>query len=45
MPFTSMLLSTVILGEGTDHRQWLGGFLVIAGMILIGAESADAGYH
>lgn len=36
MPFTSMLLSAVILGEGTDYRQWLGGFLVIIGMILIG---------
>ncbi|HHV99863.1 MAG TPA: DMT family transporter [Clostridiaceae bacterium] len=42
MPFTSMLLSTVILGESTDYRQWLGGFLVIIGMILIGTESMDA---
>ncbi len=42
MPFASMLLSTVILGEGADYRQWLGGFLVIAGMVLIGAESSDA---
>lgn len=42
MPFTSMLLSTVILGENTDYRQWLGGFLVIIGMILIGTEGMDA---
>lgn len=36
MPFTSMLLSVVILGESADYLQWLGGFLVIAGMVLIG---------
>jgi drug/metabolite transporter (DMT)-like permease len=38
MPFTSMLLSTLVLGETTGYRQWLGGFLVIAGMVLIGKE-------
>ncbi len=42
IPLTSMLLSTVILGESTDYRQWLGGFLVIIGMILIGTEGMDA---
>lgn len=41
MPFTSMLLSTIILGESTDYRQWFGGFLVIIGMILIGTEGMD----
>ncbi len=38
MPFTSMLLSVAVLGESTDCRQWLGGLLVIVGMILIGTE-------
>lgn len=38
MPFTSMLLSVIILGENTDYLQWLGGFLVIIGMILIGTK-------
>lgn len=38
MPFTSMLLSVVVLGESTDYLQWLGGFLVIIGMVLIGSK-------
>ena len=42
MPFTSMLLSTVILGESTGYRQWLGGFLVVIGMVLIGTKVMDA---
>lgn len=42
MPFTSMLLSTVVLGESADYQQWLGGFLVIVSMILIGTEGIDA---
>lgn len=42
MPFTSLLLSTVVLGESADYQQWLGGFLVIFGMILIGTEGIDA---
>lgn len=42
MPFTSMLLSVIILGESIDYLQWLGGFLVITGMVLIGTESTDA---
>lgn len=42
MPFTSMLLSTVVLGESVNYQQWLGGFLVIIGMILIGTEGMDA---
>ncbi|MDQ7096545.1 DMT family transporter [Desulfosporosinus sp. PR] len=42
MPFTALLLSTVVLGESADYQQWLGGFLVIAGMILIGTEGRDA---
>lgn len=42
MPFTSLLLSAVVLGESADCRQWLGGFLVVAGMILIGTEGTAA---
>ncbi len=40
MPFTSMLLSIVLLGEHPGWQQWLGGFLIIAGMILIGSGHA-----
>ncbi|EGW40222.1 putative membrane protein [Desulfosporosinus sp. OT] len=36
MPFTSMLLSVIILGEHPGWQQWLGGILVIFGMVLIG---------
>ncbi len=42
MPFTSMLLSTVMLGESATYQQWLGGLLVIVGMILIGTNSREA---
>ncbi len=36
MPFTSMLLSAIVLGETLGYEQWLGGGFVILGMILIG---------
>jgi drug/metabolite transporter (DMT)-like permease len=36
MPFTAMLLSVLLLGEHAGLRQWAGGALVIAGIILIG---------
>lgn len=39
MPFTSLLLSTLVLGEHTGWRQWSGGILVIIGMISIGSSS------
>lgn len=39
MPFTSMILSVLILGESSEWQQWLGGGLVISGMILIGVKS------
>ena len=42
MPFTAMVLSSALLDESIDYRQWLGGFLVIIGMVLIGTEDADA---
>ena len=38
MSFTSMLLATAVLGESAGCQQWLGGFFVILGMILIGTE-------
>ncbi|MPM10963.1 hypothetical protein SDC9_57301 [bioreactor metagenome] len=43
MPFTSMLLSVVILGEKAHWQQWLGGLLVISGMVLIGSGTTPAG--
>jgi drug/metabolite transporter (DMT)-like permease len=36
MPFTSMVLSVVVLGETAGWTQWSGGLLVMAGMVLIG---------
>ena len=36
MPLTSMLLSALILKEPAGWQQWLGGGLVISGIILIG---------
>lgn len=39
MPFTSMILSVLILGESSEWQQWLGGGLVISGIILIGTKS------
>lgn len=38
MPFTSLVLSLVILGEHIVWFQWLGGVLVILGMVLIGSN-------
>ncbi|MPM10543.1 hypothetical protein SDC9_56875 [bioreactor metagenome] len=40
MPFASVLLSAAVLGESIGFRQWIGGFFVIAGMILIGINPA-----
>ena len=36
MPFTSLILSVVVLGEVYQWQQWSGGALVILGMFLIG---------
>lgn len=41
MPFTAMILSVVILHEKLVWQQWLGGMLVISGMILIGIGGAS----
>jgi drug/metabolite transporter (DMT)-like permease len=38
MPFTSLILSVLILGERTVIQQWCGGILVILGMVLIGCN-------
>ena len=40
MPFTSLILSILILGEQIGWQQWSGGTLVVIGMLLIGACSA-----
>jgi drug/metabolite transporter (DMT)-like permease len=42
MPFTSMVLSVLVLGESAGWQQWLGGALVISGMILIGMGNIPA---
>lgn len=39
MPLTAMLLSVLLLGEHSGWQQWLGGGLIISGMILIGARN------
>lgn len=36
MPFTSLLLSVLLLGEHAGFEQWVGGALVVLGMVLIG---------
>ena len=38
MPFTSMFLSVLLLGEQAGWHQWTGGALVIGGIILIGSS-------
>jgi drug/metabolite transporter (DMT)-like permease len=36
IPLTSMLLSMFLLKEKIDYTQWIGGFFIILGMLLIG---------
>jgi len=36
MPLASMVLSVIVLREQAVWQQWLGGFMVIIGMLLIG---------
>ena len=43
MPFASMLLAMVMLGEQAGWQQWSGGLLVIAGMALIGTGESLSG--
>lgn len=41
MPFTSMFLSVIILGEQAGWQQWLGGISVLSGMILAGTAGTS----
>lgn len=36
VPFTSLILSVLLLGEQARWHQWIGGLLIILGMVLIG---------
>jgi len=42
MPFTSMLLSIILLSEHPGWQQWSGGILIIAGTTLIGSGNASS---
>ena len=37
MPFTSLILSVIVLREHAGLQQWSGGLLVVLGMLLIGS--------
>ncbi len=41
MPLSAMLLSSLILREQTGYIQWIGGFFVIVGMVLIGGNREE----
>ncbi|MEM1486247.1 DMT family transporter [Oscillospiraceae bacterium PP1C4] len=41
IPLTSMLLSLLLLKERIGHVQWIGGFLIIFSMLLIGKKSGN----
>ena len=43
MPFTAMILSVLLLGERSGWQQWSGGFLIVAGMLIIGSYSIKNG--
>lgn len=36
MPFTALILSVLFLKESAGLQQWMGGILIIAGMVFIG---------
>lgn len=42
MPFTALFLSVIVLGECAGWEQWLGGVLIVFGMLLIGMKEAGA---
>jgi drug/metabolite transporter (DMT)-like permease len=46
MPLTSMLLSVTLLKEQVGLVQWLGGLMILSGMLLIGGrlKSPSSGY-
>lgn len=39
MPLTSMLLSLLLLKEKIGYAQWIGGFLIVFSMVLIGKKA------
>lgn len=39
MPFTALILSVLLLHEQPGWQQWLGGFLVVLGMVLTGIKA------
>lgn len=43
VPFTSLILSVLLLGEKAHWNQWLGGLLIILGMVLIGVHNPQNG--
>lgn len=45
VPFTALILSVLILGEEMCWNQWLGGLLIILGMVLIGIRDSISGGH
>ncbi len=40
MPLTSLVLSVIILGERPGWQQWIGGLLIVSGMLLAGTRDA-----
>ncbi|SMD03112.1 DMT family transporter [Sporomusa malonica] len=38
MPFTALILSVLLLGEQPGWQQWLGGLMVMSGMLLTGLK-------
>lgn len=42
VPFTSLTLSVLLLGEKTHWNQWLGGLFIILGMVLIGTRGSSS---
>ncbi|MFZ5643514.1 MAG: DMT family transporter [Bacillota bacterium] len=43
MPFTSLILSVIILREQAGWQQWAGGSMVIVGMLLTGLKQPTTG--
>lgn len=41
MPFTAMVLSVLLLGEHPEWWHWLGGLLVVLGMVFTGLDQAN----
>ncbi len=41
MPFTSLVLSVLILGEQTTMQQWCGGIIIVISMVMIGCNEKE----